>query len=87
MNNEEKLNEIYTIVVSQENRRKAGIYFVFFKWILIASLAYFIISHPEEVVGKITEIVKPIVMEQIKIMMQDQKNELQESLKDMLPAQ
>lgn len=87
MTNEERLAEIYDIVTRQEARRKSGIYFFICKWLIIASLAYFVFSHPKEVIGKITEIVKPIVMEEVKTMMQDQKTELQESLKNMLPAQ
>lgn len=73
MTNEEKLNDIYTIVMAQENRRKAGIYFSFFKWVIIASILYFIMSHPDAFIGKIMETMKPIILDQVHTMMEEQQ--------------
>ena len=84
--NEQKLEAIFRIVNEQEERRKAAFRFRLLKWFIFAGLAYFIVSQPEMMLSKATEILKPFILSTASGMISNQKNEFMKSIKDALPA-
>ena len=83
--NAEKLDEIYRILKKQESRRKAGIWYHFFKLLFLIGLAFFVYTNSSLILGKLTDILIPLVTENMKTVMKDQKNGLLDQMKDMLP--
>lgn len=87
LTNEQKLNEIYDIIKAWERRRMQASLGRIVKWVFILGIVGFAASNPELVIKKLTDIIQPIVMEQVQSMMDSNKDALMESVKDMLPAQ
>jgi hypothetical protein len=85
LTNEQKLEEIYTILTSMERRRMQAWILRLVKWIIIIWLVGFVVSNPWVVISKLTEIIQPIVMEQVQTMMEQNKDALMESVKDFMP--
>ena len=83
--NAEKLDEIYRIIKKQESRRNAGIWYHFFKLLFLIGLAFFVYTNSSLILGKLTDILIPLVTENMKTVMKDQKNGLLDQMKDMLP--
>ena len=82
--NAEKLDEIYRIIKKQESRRNAGIWYHFFKLLFLIGLAFFVYTNSSLILGKLTDILIPLVTENMKTVMKDQKNGLLDQMKDML---
>lgn len=83
--NAEKLDEIYRILKKQESRRKVGVWYHIFKLLFLAGLAFFVFTNSSLILGKLTDILIPLVTENMKTVMKDQKNGLLDQMKDMLP--
>lgn len=83
--NAEKLDEIYCILKKQESRRRAGIWYHVIKLLFLAGLVFFIFTNSSLILGKLTDILIPLVTENMKTVMKDQKNGLLDQMKDMLP--
>jgi hypothetical protein len=86
MTNEQKLEEIYQIVTAAESRRKSMMWLRIGKWLIILSLVYLVYSNPQAIMGRVTDIIKPMVLSTASGMIETQKAELSKSLKDLLPA-
>jgi len=86
MTNEQKLEEVYQILTAQEARRKGMLWMKVAKWLIIFSLIYLIYSNPQAIMGRVTEVIKPLILSTASGMIATQKEELSKSLKDMLPA-
>ena len=86
-NNEQKLTYIYEMLKDQESRRKRHVFYKFLKWLIIAWLAYLVITNPDVIITQVTNYVKPLVMEQAKSMMEENKKSLMESMKNLLPGE
>lgn len=84
LTNEQKLDEIYTILRRQESQRKRAIFYRVFKWIIIFSLFLFIATNPVFLVEKITTFLTPLIAENMKATLQDQKNGILEMMKDVV---
>ena len=54
------------------------------KWVIILTIAYMVITYPSLIIGKLTEIMKPIVMEQVDIIMKDNKDSLTKGMQDIV---
>ncbi len=87
LTNEQKLDEIYTIIRANERRRMQASIGRIVKWVMIIGFVSFVASNPEIFVKKLTEIIQPIVMSQVEDMMTTNKDALMESMKDMLPKE
>ena len=84
--NEQKLEAIFRIVTEQEERRKTAFRLRLLKWCIFAGVVYFIVSQPEMILSKVTEILKPFVLSTASGMISNQKNEFMKSIKDVLPS-
>lgn len=62
MTNEQKLDEIYQIIKTQESRATRAKWFRLLKWVAILALAYYISQNPGVFFDKITDLVMPAVM-------------------------
>lgn len=81
----EKMDVVYEIIVDEKDRRKREFWYRIIKWIIILMIWYGVLTHPEYVVGKIIGYVQPIIMEQMKTIIADQKDSLLKQAKDILP--
>lgn len=81
----EKMDIVYDIVVTAEERRIREYRFRVIKWIIILMIAYGVVTYPEYVVGKFVSIIQPIIMEQMKDVIEAQKESILQKAKDMLP--
>jgi hypothetical protein len=86
-NNEQKLTYIYEMMKDQERASSRAKWYRLVKWMIMAGIAYVVVTHPGEIVGRITEYVKPIVMEQVKSMMSSEKSGLLDEMKALLPTE
>ena len=81
----EKLDAIYTILKEWESRRKWAVWYRIIKWAIIFGLAYITITQPGLIVGKITNYMQPIIMEQMKTIMEKQKDSIMQQARDLMP--
>ncbi|MBC7498404.1 hypothetical protein H7170_02060 [Candidatus Gracilibacteria bacterium] len=87
LTNEQKLDEIYSILQSQRSSQSRAFWYRILKWCIILGLGYFTLSHPGYVTSKIMEYVGPIIVEQMKSVMSTQKEGLLKQMKDLMPTQ
>ena len=85
LSNVQKLTYIYYELKSQESRRKRAAWYRFLKWIVIIGLVYLIATYPTQIIGKVSEFVRPLIMDQVDAIMEQNKNSLLKSIKDVLP--
>ncbi len=83
LTNEQKLDEIYTILKRQESQRKRSALYRVIKWTLIFSLFLFIVTNPIFVVEKFTTFITPIIAENMKATLQNQKDGILEIMKNL----
>ena len=86
LTNEQKLDEIYTILKHQESQRKRAVLYRMLKWVIIFSTLFFVATNPVLVTEKITTFLAPIIAENMKATLQNQKNGLLDMMKDILPS-
>ncbi len=70
----EKVDAIYAMLVANQARLSRAFWYRMFKWCLILGIGYFTLTHPGYVVGKMTEYIQPIIMEQMQTIIANQKN-------------
>lgn len=80
----EKLDAIYQILKESESRRKRAAWLRIFKWWIILAFAYVALTQPWLIVGKITSYIQPIVMEQMKTILSNQKDWILQQAKDLM---
>ena len=85
LTNEQKIDEIYDMMRSERSSRSRGFWYRILKWLAILGIAYFTISNPGYVTGKIMGYLWPIVAEQVDTIVSNKKNWLIESVKKILP--
>jgi hypothetical protein len=71
--------------VANQARMSRAFWYRMFKWCLILGIGYFTLTHPGYVVGKMTEYIQPIIMEQMQTILANQKNGFLEQVKKMMP--
>ncbi|MBC7503823.1 hypothetical protein H7169_02545 [Candidatus Gracilibacteria bacterium] len=86
MTSEEKLDAVYIMLKDNQARMSRAFWYRILKWILILGIVYFTFTHPGYVAGKITEYIQPIVIEQMKTIMNNEKNGLLDQLKKIMPS-
>lgn len=85
MTNEQKLEQIYQILLDNESRRISTMWLRITKWIIIACLIYVVITNPQGIMTRVSDIIRPIVLSTAHDMIEGQKAELMKSLKEALP--
>ncbi len=86
-NNEQKLTYIYETLKEQESRRKRHIFYKFLKWLIIAGLAYLVLTNPSAIMTPVMNYVKPMIMEQAESIMEENKKSLMDQVKNLLPGE
>ncbi len=87
LTSEEKLDAIYMMLRSNQARLKRAFWYRIFKWCLIIGVAYFTLTHPGYIAGKVTQYLQPILMEQMKTIIANQKEGFFDKIQKMLPEQ
>jgi hypothetical protein len=87
LTNEQKLDEIYQIVKAQESRIKRAGWMRLVRIILILAIAYFVFTNPGLIISKITEIMMPAIMENMKTALENDTGWIMKQIQDILPKQ
>lgn len=87
LTNEQKLDEIYQIVKAQESRIKRARWMRLLRIILIVAIAYFVLTNPGLIISKITEIMMPAIMENMKTTLENDTGWIMKQIQDILPKQ
>jgi hypothetical protein len=74
LSNEQKLDEIYSILKQQESRSNRARWFRLLKWGVIILALYFVTSNPGFFLDRFMKIVQPIIMDNVKTMMNEKKD-------------
>lgn len=84
LSNEQKLDAIYQILQDQEARHRRKKWFHIFKWSFFAFIIYFIATNPALILDKVTAALRPFIVENVKNMMDYEKNDLFQEMKKVL---
>ncbi len=84
LNNEQKLDEVYTIIKLQESRAMRARWFNAIKWIIILGITYFIATNPIFIIEKVTTIMRPLIIANIKNLVDEEKSGMLEEMKAYL---
>jgi predicted tellurium resistance membrane protein TerC len=87
LSNEQKLDEIYDMLRTQENARRRALWWGLFRRAVFYGLIIFIATNPTFFIEKAMEIMKPMISKTIDEMMTSQKDTLMKNIKEMMPAQ
>lgn len=87
LSNEQKLDEIYSILKEQESRNNRARWFRLLKWGIIILGLYFVTSNPGFFLDRFVKIVQPIIMDNVKTMMNEKKDWLLDEMKWILESQ
>ena len=63
LTNEQKLDEIYTIIKTQEARTRRAALLRILKWTIILAIVFIASQNPDLILKKVTEYIMPSVME------------------------
>lgn len=85
MTNEQKLDEIYHIIKNQQAAATRAKWFRILKWCIILSVVYLISQNPELLIGTMTDLIMPTVMDNMKVMMERDSAKIMEQFKDIIP--
>lgn len=84
LTNEQKLDEIYLYIRRQESREmRAKIYRTLYIFAIIG-VVYYVSQHPDIIMKRVTDVVMPSVMENMKTIMTD---DLMKQVQDAMPKQ
>lgn len=84
LNTAEKVDVIFDIIQESESRRRRGSLFRMLKWAIIFAVVFLVATQPEVIIGKITNYLQPIVMEQMKTVIDSQKESMMKQAKDLM---
>ncbi|MBP9779829.1 hypothetical protein KBD33_04390 [Candidatus Gracilibacteria bacterium] len=87
LSNEQKLDEIYSILKQQESRNSRARWFRLLKWSVIILGVYIVTSNPGFFLDKLVKIIQPIIMDNVKTMMNEKKDGLLDEMKGILESQ
>ncbi len=87
LSNEQKLDEIYSILKQQESRNSRARWFRLLKWSVIILGVYIVTSNPGFFLDKLVKIIQPIIMDNVKTMMNEKKDGLLDEMKWILESQ
>ncbi len=84
ISNEQKLTYIYYTLKDQESRRKRAIWYRLFKWMIVLGIVYVIVMYPGYIFTKISELLRPIIVEQAQTILDDNRNSITKSLNSLM---
>lgn len=87
LSSQEKIDAIYSMLRASEARASRAFWYRVLRLCIIFGMAYFTITHPEYVVGKVTNYLQPIITEQMQFILSTQKNMMIDQVKKMIPEQ
>jgi hypothetical protein len=88
LSNEQKLEAIYQLLKNQEAREARKKWFRLIKWSIFAYIIYFLSTNPTYILEKVTAIMRPLIIENMKGMMNYEKEGLLYDIRKVLnPAQ
>lgn len=85
LTNEQKIDEIYSLLKSQQRVQSRAFWYRIFKWCLILGVGYFTLSNPGYVAGKLMDYISPIVTQQVESIVANKKNGLIDQVKKIIP--
>ncbi len=80
----EKIDVIYDLIQEWEWRRRRTGLFRLLKWSIIFAVIFLAATQPKLIIGKITDYLQPIVMEQMKTVIDSQKENMMKQAKDFM---
>jgi len=87
MTNEQKLEEIYQILKAQEARLARARLFRILKWMFIFVVVFIIIKNPSIILNSLTELIMPVIMDNMKTMMEQDSANIMQQFKNLIPQQ
>jgi hypothetical protein len=84
LNTAEKIDVIYELLQEWEARRRRNWLFRMLKWTIIFAVVFLTITQPQLVINKITSYLQPIVMEQMKSVIDGQKESMMKQAKELM---
>ncbi len=84
LTNDQKLDYVYEVTRIQEAQRKRAFWWWTFRRVFILGAVVFFYSNAPYFVGKFTEMIQPIVMDQATKMMDGKKEELLEKAREFI---
>jgi hypothetical protein len=87
LSSEQKLDEIYIMLKSNQARSSRIFWYRTIKWLILIGIGYFTLTHPGYVTSKVTEYLQPIIIEQMKGIMSEKKDGLMDQIKKMMPVE
>jgi hypothetical protein len=86
LSNEEKLDEIYRILKKEESRTRWRFFSRVLRYGILFGLLLGIVTNPTFFVTKISNILTPIILENVKTALENQKNGVMETFKNLIPT-
>ncbi len=84
LTNEQKLDYIYNTIKAQEARNTRARWFHLLKWLVIFLLMYFVATNPTFILDKVTAIMRPFIIENVKSMTDKTKSNFLDDIKKVL---
>jgi hypothetical protein len=84
LNNEEKLDIMYRLIVKQEKSRVFTQRMKIFKWLIILWIFITVLSNPEAMIWKFTNYLQPMVMKSMSGVIENQKVKNAQDIQKML---
>jgi hypothetical protein len=80
ISNEQKLTYIYHALKDQEARRKRAMVYRLFKWLILVVIVYLLVTYPAQIFGKISELIRPVIIEQSQTLLEENRNSINKNL-------
>jgi hypothetical protein len=80
LSNEQKLTYIYHTLKDQESRRKRTMVYRLFKWLILVGIVYLIVTYPAQIFGKISELIRPVIMDQAQSVLDENRTTINRNL-------
>jgi hypothetical protein len=84
LTNEQKLDYVFETIKKQESRNAWARWFNMAKWFLILFVAYFVATNPTFILDKVTAIMRPFIIENVKSMTDRSKSNFLDDIKKVL---
>lgn len=86
LSNEQKLDAIYLMLQKQEARERRKVWYLLFRWSLIFAVVYVIAIYPKDIMDRVSTMMRPFIIENVKSMMDYEKNDLFDEMKNILKS-
>jgi hypothetical protein len=86
ISNEQKLTYIYYTLKNQEARHRRAMWYRIFKWMIVLAIVYILATYPGYVFTKVSELLRPIIVEQAQTILDDNRNSITKSLNNVMTS-